>query len=255
MQARGAPPKSGGYLIRTYAFFTVFGLDFPMHLMQANGDLPPDTPVHPGNFALRRAIRGNIVSFPSQVPALLKQPAADTQWRVVLLFFIRGWSSAEIARRFDVPRHRISEMLNDWSIRALALGYLQVIDAEAFRSCCRVDSEIWTKGDVTEVQRAEVVREPFPREARDAAPGAGQPPVERFVDRSGEIAAFIAALDAPIARCEECRGEFWDRAATILRDLRVLATFALESRPSGETRDLPFTTLMREEEHPSHAVA
>ena len=33
------------------------------------------TPVHPGSETLRRAIRANIVSFPSQIPTLLKQPS------------------------------------------------------------------------------------------------------------------------------------------------------------------------------------
>src|SRR6478609_2098441 len=112
-------------------------LDFSMVVMmneQRNvseideGRVP--TPVHPGSETLRRALRGNIVSFPSQIPALLKCPPADTQWRIVLLFFVRGWSSSKIAARFSVPRHRIWKILNGWSVRALALGYIQVIDPE-----------------------------------------------------------------------------------------------------------------------------
>ena len=78
------------------------------------------------------AVRANIVSFPSQIPTLLKQPSADMQWRVVLLFFVRGWSASRIGARFNVPRHRIWKTLNSWSVRALALGYVQVIDPEAF---------------------------------------------------------------------------------------------------------------------------
>jgi hypothetical protein len=61
------------------------------------------------------------------------------QRRVVLLFFVHGWSAVTIAARFNVPKHVIWGVLNDWSVRALALGCIQVIDPEAFDICCRVD--------------------------------------------------------------------------------------------------------------------
>jgi hypothetical protein len=60
------------------------------------------------------------------------------QCRVVLLFFVHGWSSIDIAARFDVPKHLVWGILNDWSVRALALGCIQVIDPEGFDICCRV---------------------------------------------------------------------------------------------------------------------
>jgi hypothetical protein len=63
------------------------------------------------------------------------------QCRVVLLFYVHGWSSVDIATRFNVPKHVIWGTLNEWSVRALALGYIQVIDPEAFAACCRVDDE------------------------------------------------------------------------------------------------------------------
>ena len=58
-------------------------------------------PIYPGSAVLRRAVRQNIVSFPSQIQAFLRRPAADMQCRVVLLFFVRGWTSIQIAARFD----------------------------------------------------------------------------------------------------------------------------------------------------------
>jgi len=94
--------------------------------------------VHPGMAVLRRAIRANAVTFPSHVPILLKQPPAEMQWRSVLLYFVCGWTSTAIAARFNVPVHRIWHLLNQWAVRAAALGYIQVIDAEAFASCCHV---------------------------------------------------------------------------------------------------------------------
>jgi hypothetical protein len=63
------------------------------------------------------------------------------QCRMVLLFFVHGWSSVDIAARFDVPKHVVWGILNEWSARALALGYIQVIDPEAFAACCRMDNE------------------------------------------------------------------------------------------------------------------
>jgi hypothetical protein len=94
------------------------------------------SPFYPGSATLRRAIRENSLSFPSRVPPLLKTSSNDMQWRVVLLYFVRGWSSGEICVRFHVPRHRIRQILKDWSVKALALGCMEVIDPKAFEACC-----------------------------------------------------------------------------------------------------------------------
>jgi hypothetical protein len=112
-----------------------------MHLVDEKRKAGPRAPVYPGSAVLRRAVRQNIVSFPSQISAFLKRPTADMQCRVVLLFFVRGWSSIDIATRFSVPKHVIWGILNEWSIRALALGCIQVIDPGSFAACCRVDDE------------------------------------------------------------------------------------------------------------------
>jgi hypothetical protein len=97
---------------------------------------PPATPAYPGIAFLRRAIRENTVSFPSQVPVLLKDFPSGMQWRTVLLYFVHGWSSSQIALRFRVPKHRIWKIVEQWAVRALNHGYLQVIDADAFTHCC-----------------------------------------------------------------------------------------------------------------------
>jgi len=111
-----------------------------MHIVNRRPAERLRTPLHPGCAVLRRAVRENIVSFPSQIVAFLRNPPADMQCRVVLLFFVHGRSSVDIAARFNVPKHLIWAILNDWSVRALALGYIQVIDPEAFDTCCRVDA-------------------------------------------------------------------------------------------------------------------
>ena len=109
-----------------------------------NSEAHLKTPVLPGSGALRRALRGNLVSFPARIPILLKEPPADMQWRLVLLFYVRGWSWADIAVRFNVPKHQIKERLNEWSARALARGHIQIIDPQGFAASCQVDVEYGT---------------------------------------------------------------------------------------------------------------
>ena len=98
-----------------------------------NSEAHLKTPVLPGSGALRRALRGNLVSFPARIPILLKAPPADMQW---------SW--ADIAVRFNVPKHQIKERLNEWSARALALGHIQIIDPQGFAASCQVDVEYGT---------------------------------------------------------------------------------------------------------------
>jgi len=221
------------------------------------------TPVHPGSSVLRRAVRGGIVSFPAQIPVLLKQPSADMQWRVVLLYFVRGWSSARIGARFDVPKHQIRKTLNQWSVRALALGYVQVIDQEAFAACCRDDTEGGMSRGVEEIQLAAVGTAPDsvppPLPAVELALGGARPEM-RLAD------PLVAALDDAIVRCEEWRDEFWFRLATLLREVRTAAAAALEVQWPGGRADGLFTAFqsgkgspqhefrIREEGHVSHAA-
>ena len=188
------------------------------------------TPVHPGSETLRRALRGNIVSFPSQIPTLLKCPPADTQWRIVLLFFVRGWSSSKIAARFNVPRHRIWKILNGWSVRALALGYIQVIDPEAFAACCHLNVECGTIQNAEEAgatAKAVSLLQPRPNAILAAAaggmPAAGIRPGNSPAAETGTSLDLIASLDAAIAECEAWREEFRVRTAALLHDLKAAA--------------------------------
>src|ERR1051325_10108108 len=78
-----------------------------------------------GNRALQLAVRLNRVSFPSQAPIFGRQPRRDLQWRLAVLYFIRGWSTREIARRYDLTRERCAHIISDWRIRAVNMGYIQ----------------------------------------------------------------------------------------------------------------------------------
>jgi hypothetical protein len=230
------------------------------------------TPVHPGSAVLRRSIRRQIVSFPSQVPVFLKRPAGDMQWRIVLLYFVRGWSGPKIAARFNVPIHRIREILNAWSVRALELGYVQVIDAEAFAACCHAESEgDHNTDEMTPVEPRLVVNgahRPFQDAAKVAAIFPAAPDASGTEGRcAGKSSDLIGALDVAIAHCEEWRGEFWMRMATLLHDLRTAVAMDLEFRRSGERRDGVLSALhvdngsiqrglgVHDKERVSHAVA
>jgi hypothetical protein len=261
------------------------GLDFSMHFMDEkrnttdiHSEAPMKTPVHPGNSALRRAIRRNIVTFPAQIPVLLKQPPAEVQWRVVLLYFVRGWTSPKIATRCNIPIHQVSEILKEWTVRALALGYVQIIDAEAFATCCRIDIEGRSHRDTDETRLAAFSRidgtdsSPFPQAAPVVVAQISQvsettPAEDMAVDCSERNIDLIGALDVAIEHCEEWRDEFWMRAATLLRDMRIALAVALELRRSTGPADRLVNALpnaehdvqpgpgISKEEQVSHAVA
>jgi hypothetical protein len=236
------------------------------------------TPIHPGSGILRRAIRMNIVSFPAQILSFPTGSQGDMQWRMVLLFFVRGWSVTKIAGRFHVPRHRVWTLLNGWSIRAMALGHVQVVDPEAFEACCRGEVDCGSDDDIEEKRLAEV--RPLAQTVPHAFPHApawvaGQAPLASNrtetgsapVDSAGETTDLIAALEVAVAHCEEWRGEFWVHMSAHLRDLRTAAVAALEAGRSSELREEFFTTSqsgksrlsqglrVRDEERVSHAVA
>jgi hypothetical protein len=76
---------------------------------------------------LRKAIRANRISFPAQIPVFRKHDRADLQCKVVLLYFVLGWSCSRIGRRYDLRRQRVQQILNTWIVRAVQMGYLQSI--------------------------------------------------------------------------------------------------------------------------------
>ena len=77
--------------------------------------------------ALRKAIRGNRVSFPAQVPLFVKSASADLQRRAVQLYFLCGWSCRKIAKRYGYSGFYIWQIVSDWKRHAVSLGYLQAI--------------------------------------------------------------------------------------------------------------------------------
>jgi hypothetical protein len=76
---------------------------------------------------LRTEIRSNRFSFPAQAPVFTCQSRAEIQWRVVVLYFVRGWSCLQIGQRYGVTPNRIRQLLYGWVSRAVTLGYVQQI--------------------------------------------------------------------------------------------------------------------------------
>jgi hypothetical protein len=78
--------------------------------------------------ALRTAIQTNKVSFPAQTPCF-NQSRADIQWRLAQLYFVRSWNCVQLARRYNLTRQRIEQLLAEWVDCAFTLGFLQEIPA------------------------------------------------------------------------------------------------------------------------------
>lgn len=79
---------------------------------------------------LREGIRGNRISFPAQVPVFQKHDRADLQRKIVLLYFVFGWSCRRIGARYALRRQRVQQILNTWTRRAIETGYVQAIPTE-----------------------------------------------------------------------------------------------------------------------------
>jgi hypothetical protein len=79
---------------------------------------------------LREGIRANQISFPAQVPVFYKHDRADLQRKIVLLYFVLGWSCRRIGARYDLRRQRVQQILNTWTRRAIETGYIQPIPPE-----------------------------------------------------------------------------------------------------------------------------
>src|SRR5215469_1039910 len=95
------------------------------------------SPLHPTGESsswslrfIREQIRSHRISFPSQIPVFPRLHRADIQWRIVVLYFVRGWSSARIGERYGITRERVRQILRQWVSRALLHGYMDKIPAE-----------------------------------------------------------------------------------------------------------------------------
>ena len=118
---------------------------------------------------LRNAIHANRVSFPVPVPIFPSQFRPDIQWRLVELYFIRGWSSRRLAERYGVTARRIQQSLQHWAGHAVERGYLQVIPPE---TALPMPVRTWTTASVPLMQESPLFS-PIPTVTPDFA---AQPP-------------------------------------------------------------------------------
>jgi hypothetical protein len=94
-----------------------------------------------GNTLLRSAIRQNLVSFPSQIPTLMRRQGGDVPERVVQLYFLRGWSVRNICERYRLNKAMVQKLLSEWRIRAVSAGYIQGIHPESLEALARTHEE------------------------------------------------------------------------------------------------------------------
>ncbi len=81
-----------------------------------------------GNTLLRAAITRNLVSFPAQIRPFQKRDAGDIQWRIVQLYFVRGWTVRRICERYCLSKAMAHKLLREWRIRAIESGCIQEIE-------------------------------------------------------------------------------------------------------------------------------
>jgi transposase-like protein len=80
-----------------------------------------------GNTLLRAAITRNLVSFPAQIQPFMRRSSGDLQERIVMLYFVRGWSVRMICERYSLSKAMAHKLLAEWRIRAVESGYIQEI--------------------------------------------------------------------------------------------------------------------------------
>jgi hypothetical protein len=76
---------------------------------------------------LRKAIRANRASFPSQVPTFTRFDLPNLERRLVQLYFVSGWTFPEIGAKYKLTPGRVVEILDSWKRRAVKAGYIQHI--------------------------------------------------------------------------------------------------------------------------------
>lgn len=93
------------------------------------------------NSALRVAIQRNLVSFPSQIPPLMKRPGGDSQDRMARLYFVLGWTVRSLCERYCLSKAMVQKLLSEWRVRAVAAGYIQDIHPEELDALVHMKDE------------------------------------------------------------------------------------------------------------------
>jgi hypothetical protein len=124
-----------------------------------------------GSRALRAAIQENRVSFPAQAPVFRKHSRSDVQWRISVLYFVRGWSIRALSDRYSICNARVQQILSSWRKYAVSASYIQEIPPEGAPEVPPPAAKANTKIEVAPESK------PVP-----AALKAIEPPVRRMPD-------------------------------------------------------------------------
>jgi hypothetical protein len=60
-------------------------------------------------------------------PIFSRHSKPDREWRIAVLYFIRGWQCRDLAGRFEITPERVRQILGEWKRRAVQLGFIQSI--------------------------------------------------------------------------------------------------------------------------------
>lgn len=108
-------------------------------MRSGDAETPPDAlpapasqfhPPHLGEMDLRdlrKALRANQVSFPSQVPTFTRYDPPDLERKITQLYYLLGWNCGKIGARYGLGSERVREILNTWKRRAVKAGCIQHI--------------------------------------------------------------------------------------------------------------------------------
>lgn len=122
------------------------------------------------NAVLRTAIAQNLVSFPSQVRPFTKRSVADLQVRIVLLYFVHGWSVRRIGDRYNLRKDTVHQLLAQWRLRAIESGCIQEIEPGVLAANAPGRQHTGDTNDLAELTVHTPARPELPTLRRDKAP-------------------------------------------------------------------------------------
>lgn len=124
---------------------------------------------------LRKRIRANRVSFPSQVPTFPEHNRPSLQRKLALLYFVLGWNCRQIGARYGLGPMRVRQILKIWKLQAVKAGYIQHIPpAEVMSQAPMVTASLDTSMTATPDLVPQFVPAPFSGAARGFQAGGFQ---------------------------------------------------------------------------------
>jgi hypothetical protein len=195
-------------------------------------------PLDLDNRVLRQALHENLVSFPSQVPVFERQSRPDLQKKIVVLYFVRGWTMDDIAKRYGLGRQRMGQILTTWRIRAVKEGYIQPIEPDHafFKRVERVDpfSDIPLQDNSSLRAVPGRIFAPMPAAPESVEPGWAMPKsIEvRRSNLAEELDAIVGILNNQLRLCSQSLNGNIDSCEQLLARAQTLCA-QLEAQVSA----------------------